>query len=561
VVHRDVKPANILLDADGDPVVTDFGIAKVAEAPGHTRIGTVVGTPTYMSPEQCLGYDVGPASDQYALGVVVYELLTGQPPFGGNGMAMMRAHTETPPPPLRRARAEIPDAVESAVLKMLAKKPEDRFPDLAAAIVAFDAHPLSALGPLRSEMTELAGAANAETHLAEIVRTPRSPAPASVSMRPRIASVEVTSPTASVEAGECIVLAAVARSESGDRVSESRFKWSSSNPAIATVDSAGVLSAVAPGLTTITASSGAVTGQVDVSVVAAGVASIEVTVPPELRSGVRATLAARALDRHGVQLDVPVTWTSRHPNIASISPLGVISPKRRGTAVVVAAAAGVERAVSLTIAAAPVVELAIDGVPAALGVGTSVTMRAIARVARGADDAPERRIDWTSSDPSVATVSADGVVTGRSAGQATITAACDDVRSSASVAVVSVRAASVAITSPPGPVRLGDILALKATVYDVNRKVVSRPVTWRSTDPRVASVDPTGKLVAHVEGWAIVTAEVDGVDAHIEVVVRQQVIPTSASGRRELNRLSLKWWLLLATVAGILALGWRYLRP
>ena len=151
VVHRDIKPGNILLDGDGDPVVTDFGIAKVAETTGYTRVGTVVGTPTYMSPEQCMGSDVGPASDQYALGIVAYEMLTGQPPFAGTGMATMLAHTEQIPPSIRATRADVPESIDDAVMRMLAKKPEDRFPDLAAAIQAFDAHPLGALGPVRAE--------------------------------------------------------------------------------------------------------------------------------------------------------------------------------------------------------------------------------------------------------------------------------------------------------------------------------------------------------------------------------------------------------------------------
>ncbi len=100
---------------------------------------------------------------------------------------------------------------------------------------------------------------------------------------------------------------------------------------------------------------------------------------------------------------------------------------------------------------------------------------------------------------------------------------------------------------------------LKATVYDASGNVVSRPITWRSTDPRVAPIDQSGQLVAQNEGWAIVTAQSDGVDAHTEVLVRQQVIPISASGRRESRRLALHWWVLLAVIAGAIALGWKLL--
>src|SRR5262245_10258653 len=83
VVHRDVKPSNILIDSRGRPVVTDFGIARAAAGQGLTVAGSILGTPTYMSPEQCRGLPATFASDQYALGITMYETLVGRPPFGG----------------------------------------------------------------------------------------------------------------------------------------------------------------------------------------------------------------------------------------------------------------------------------------------------------------------------------------------------------------------------------------------------------------------------------------------------------------------------------------------
>jgi serine/threonine protein kinase len=178
VIHRDIKPANILIDDEGWAVVTDFGIAKVSDSKGLTVTGLSVGTPTYMSPEQVAGDPVTPASDQYALGILAYEMLAGRPPFqGANAMAMMYAHVHHPPPPLESVRADCPEPLRDAVMRMLAKDPADRWPSVEDAIVAIGTPPpLSHDDPTRSQLIELARTGASE-RLAGIPRTPRSPIP------------------------------------------------------------------------------------------------------------------------------------------------------------------------------------------------------------------------------------------------------------------------------------------------------------------------------------------------------------------------------------------------
>ncbi|HET9065383.1 MAG TPA: protein kinase [Gemmatimonadales bacterium] len=177
VIHRDVKPANILLDEEGWVVVTDFGIAKVAETSGLTVTGTAVGTPTYMSPEQCAGGDISGASDQYSLGVVAYEMITGVPPFVERSVpALMVSHTTREPPSILAARPECPAALASAVTRMLTKDPTTRFPCVEDAITAAEARPLAPDDPTRSTMVALARNGSTRQMIAQ-VRTPRSPVP------------------------------------------------------------------------------------------------------------------------------------------------------------------------------------------------------------------------------------------------------------------------------------------------------------------------------------------------------------------------------------------------
>jgi serine/threonine protein kinase len=131
VVHRDIKPDNILLErATGRPMVTDFGIARAAaEESRLTVTGMAVGTPAYMSPEQAMGErDVDGRSDIYSLGIVAYQMLAGETPFKAtNTPAMLMKHVSEPPPPLRGRRSDIPATLASAVERALAKRPEDRW--------------------------------------------------------------------------------------------------------------------------------------------------------------------------------------------------------------------------------------------------------------------------------------------------------------------------------------------------------------------------------------------------------------------------------------------------
>jgi serine/threonine-protein kinase len=137
VVHRDIKPGNLIVRPDGVVKLTDFGIARARDATPLTRTGMVVGTAQYLSPEQAQGFEVTSASDVYSLGVVGYECLTGSRPFDGTSqVAIALAHINRQPPPLP---AEVPLAVRQLLERALQKQPEERFDDGAAFAAAIRA--------------------------------------------------------------------------------------------------------------------------------------------------------------------------------------------------------------------------------------------------------------------------------------------------------------------------------------------------------------------------------------------------------------------------------------
>ena len=140
VVHRDIKPDNILIAKDGVAKVADFGLARTLDSSvSLSTTGQIMGTPDYMSPEQAQALKIDGRSDVYSLGATFYFLLSGKKPFHADTpLAIIMKHVSEAPRPLREINADIPLAVENVISKMMAKRPEDRFPDCIAVVAALD---------------------------------------------------------------------------------------------------------------------------------------------------------------------------------------------------------------------------------------------------------------------------------------------------------------------------------------------------------------------------------------------------------------------------------------
>src|ERR671917_13156 len=130
VIHRDIKPHNILITESGDVKVTDFGIARAASSSTMTRTGSILGTAHYISPEQAMGEPVGPSSDLYSLGVVLYEMLTGELPYDADtplGIAMKHVNGYLVPP--NQLNPDVPEGINAITVRLLEKNLADRYAD------------------------------------------------------------------------------------------------------------------------------------------------------------------------------------------------------------------------------------------------------------------------------------------------------------------------------------------------------------------------------------------------------------------------------------------------
>ena len=256
VVHRDVKAANVMVDSGGWAVVTDFGIAKVALAHGLTVTGATVGTPSYMSPEQCDAKELTGASDQYSLGVVAYEMLTGRLPFTAiSVMAIMYAHFNEPPPPITNIRPDVPAGLAAAVMRMLEKDPAKRWPSMEAAVAAIGGAPLAPGDPVHVQLVTLASAGRS-AQLGRRISTPLSPTPigrGGAGKTTNVAALTITPRDVTIAVGGAVQLTVTAKRRNGSTQAGHGATWASTHPEVVTVSSSGLATAVSAGVATLTA--------------------------------------------------------------------------------------------------------------------------------------------------------------------------------------------------------------------------------------------------------------------------------------------------------------------
>ncbi|MBI5290623.1 MAG: serine/threonine protein kinase [Chloroflexi bacterium] len=207
VLHRDVKPSNILFDQNDTPFLADFGIAKAVEATSGLTGTGVVGTPDYMSPEQARGEQLDGRSDNYALAVVAYQCLTGHALFKATTpMGVMLKHATEPPPPVQQARPDLPAAVDAVMQKSLSKRPADRYATAAEFV--------RALGASFVSVTSTARPPSRPPEMATVIERPATaarPTPAPLQQHTVMAPAEALAPPAQKKsgAGKWLILGSV----------------------------------------------------------------------------------------------------------------------------------------------------------------------------------------------------------------------------------------------------------------------------------------------------------------------------------------------------------------
>jgi len=345
-----------------------------------------------------------------------------------------------------------------------------------------------------------------------------------------VASIAVTPANAAMLIGESQRLVARLLDARGNTLTGRPVTWIGGAPNVATVDSTGLVRAVATGSAVIVASSEGARASVPVTVSPITVSTVTVTpATGSVESGKALQLTARIADIRGrVVAGKVATWSSSHPSRATVSSTGRVTAVSPGSVTITATSDGVSGAATLTMTPVQVARVTVLPATAALFTGRTLVLTLQLASATGAVLSPTgRTITWTTSDPAIATVGSTGIVTTTGAGVVTVSASTDGVTGSATLTVSDIPVSSVTVSPAVVSLTTGSALQLGATALDASgAPITGRTAAWASNAPSVASVDASGRVSALAPGTARVTATIDGQQGGATVTV--SAIPVSS---------------------------------
>lgn len=363
-----------------------------------------------------------------------------------------------------------------------------------------------------------------------------------VSVAPVPANAVIVSPnTATITIGQTTQLSAMVTDAQGNPLPGRSISWESNHTNIARVSSSGVVTGVAQGTATITATSDGKSGHATITVQAVPVASVDVEPSSaNLNVGDTKQLTATPKDANGNALTGrTVTWSSSNDGVASVSGSGLVTAKAQGSAVISARSGGQTGFATINVASVAVASIDISPANPSVVIGDQITLTATPKDANG-NALSGRSVEWFSNNESVATVSSNGattaVLTAKAIGQATITATSEGKNGTTTVTVVQAPVASVTVAPDTATIQAGASTQLTATTKDANGNTLTgRTVTWSSSNPGAAVVDQNGKVTGVAPGTATITATSEGKSGTAQITVTSPpvgsvtVTPGSAS--------------------------------
>jgi len=335
-----------------------------------------------------------------------------------------------------------------------------------------------------------------------------------------VSSVSVSPGATNLTVGQTTQLTAALRDSAGDALSGRMVTWSSANAGVATVNGAGLVTATGAGSSTITATSEGKSGTSSVTVTLAPVASVSVSPSaPTVGRGQTVQLTVTLRDAAGNVLSGrTVTWATSAGGIASVSASGLVTGVAGGTATITASSEGRDGTASVTVTE-PVATVTVTPATASVQAGSTVQLTATPRDTNG-NTLSGRTITWSSSNTTMATVSAGGVVTARTAGSATITATSEGRSGTSAITVTPAPVASVTVSPATTSVAPGGTVQLSATPRDANGNALTgRVVSWASGAPGIATVSASGLVTGVAAGSAVISATSEGVTGTATVSV------------------------------------------